>query len=58
MSSLLSSKGNQTDKIIKFSPINTNEELIEAAINESNTLNNEESLMINDSNIQSKVDET
>ncbi|CDW82922.1 iq calmodulin-binding motif family protein [Stylonychia lemnae] len=58
ISSLLSSKGDQTDKIIKFSPINTNEELIEAAINESNSLNNEESLMINDSNIQSKVDET
>ena len=32
------------------SPINTNEELIEAAVNESNNLNNEDSIIINDSN--------
>lgn len=33
MSSLLGSNGEKTDNIIKFSPINTNEELIEAAVN-------------------------
>lgn len=51
LSSLLASKGERTDKIMLYSPINTNEEMLEAAVNESNTLNNEESIFINESNI-------
>ena len=45
------SAGEQTDKIICYSPINTNDEIIEAVINDSNTFNNE-SILINESNLQ------
>jgi hypothetical protein len=50
LSSSMASFGEGTDKIICESPINTNEEILEAAVNESNTLNNEES-GINESNL-------
>lgn len=43
MLSLLESKGEQTDKIILCSPINTNEDSLDKMVNESN--------MINESNI-------
>ena len=50
---MMQSEGELTDKIICHSPINTNEEMLEAAINESNILNNDESSLggINESNI-------
>jgi hypothetical protein len=51
LSSILASAGEQTDKIICYSPMNTNEELLEAAVNQSNIFNNEESVLINESNI-------
>ena len=44
---MLESKGEQTDKIIMYSPINdTHEEILEAAVNLSNNLNVEESLLV------------
>jgi len=46
---LLASAGEKTDKIINYSPMNTNEELLEAAVNESNIFGNEESVNINES---------
>ena len=51
LSSLLASKGEQTDKIILYSPINTNEEMLEEVVNQSNTFNNDESIVVNESNI-------
>lgn len=57
LSSLLASKGEQTDRIVFFSPKDTKEQEIEAAVNESNTLHNESSVIVNDSsNINSRLD--